>query len=735
MRKAAILAFSAGLAFLFPAATVFAQKKPITLDALQAWRNNAARRAPGDPVWAPDGKTFVYRQESELKWFDVAAKKSYEVVDLTALDNAALSPPAPERYEWENRRVDEATLQWSPRGGEVLYDGGGDLFLITIPGGEWRQLVKTSAAEHDPKFSPDSTRVAFRRGWDLYVLDLANGRETRLTSDGSDTVRNGGLDWVYPEELELGTAYWWAPDSSAIAYLQFNVSGEPLYPHTDLLGSRAVLEPQRYPQAGEKNANVRVGVIPATGGGTKWLDAGDTVNAYLIARAGWVPDSTGVYVARTNRIQNQLDFLVYDVASGKSRTVYRESDSYWVNIAGDPVFLKDGKRFLWTSERDGFRHLYLYSLDGAAPRQLTKGAWQVTDFAGLDEKAGRVYYRSTEASPLERQLYSIQLDGGEKRRITAGTGTHRISMAPDAGCFLDIYSNLSSPPEGTLRNANGDAIALYRPADRRVFDEFDVRPTEMVEFNGKDGASFYGRLIKPPGFDPSKKYPLLVDVYGGPHVQAVRNAWLGIGMDQVFAQAGYVVWEMDNRGTSGRGHAFEAPVYRNLGARELADQREGVEYLISRGFIDPQRIGVTGWSYGGFMTLNLLLNAPDLFHAGFAGAPVTNWLNYDTIYTERYMGLPEDNGDAYARTALPRRARNLTGRLMIAQNLEDDNVLFQNSAQMIRALENAGKHFELSLYTEKTHGVSGAEARQMEGTMLDFFERNLKPPPGPAPAR
>jgi len=733
----AALAFllPAGLAFLLPAGTAFAQKKPITLEALQAWRNSVARNAPGDPVWAPDGKTFIYRQGSELKWFDVAAKKSYDVVNLTALDDAALSPPAAERYEWENRRVDEATLQWSPRGREVLYDGGGDLFLITIPGGKWRQVVKTAAAEHDPKFSPDGTRVAFRRGWDLYVLNLADGRETRLTSDGSDTLRNGGLDWVYPEELELGTAYWWAPDSSAIVYLQFNVSGEPLYPHADLLGSHAVLEPQRYPQAGEKNANVRVGVIRAGGGATKWLDVGDTVNAYLIARAGWVPDSTGVYIVRTNRIQNQLDFLVFEVASGKSRTVYREADSYWINIAGDPIFLKDGKRFLWTSERDGFRHLYLYSVDGAAPQQLTQGAWQVTDIAGLDEKAGRAYFRSTEASPLERQLYSVRLDGGETRRITAGAGTHRISMAPDASCFLDIYSNLTSPPEGTLRSANGDAIAPYRAADRRVLDELDFRSTEIVEFKGKDGADFYGRLITPPGFDPAKKYPLLVDVYGGPHAQAVRNAWPGLGMDQVFAQAGYVVWEMDNRGTSGRGHAFETPVYRNLGARELADQREGVEYLIARGFIDPQRIGVTGWSYGGFMTLNLLFNAGDLFQAGFAGAPVTNWLNYDTIYTERYMGLPADNGEAYARTSLPRHARNLTGRLMIAHNLEDDNVLFQNSAQVIRALEVASKHFELSLYTEKTHGVSGAEARQMEATMLDFFEHNLKPPPSPGPAR
>ena len=721
--------------FLFVVCAAFGQKKPVTLEALQAWRNNAPRNAPGDPVWAPDGKTFVYRQGQQLKLYEIAAKRSRDVVDLAAIDAMAVAPPLPERYDWENRRVDEATLQWSPQGGEVLYYSGGDLFLIAVSDGKWRQLVKTPVAERDPKFSPDGKRIAFRRDWDLYVLDGANGAETRLTSNGSDTLRNGGLDWVYPEELDLGTAYWWSPDSSAIAYLQFNVSGEPQYPHTDFQGSRAVFEPQRYPQAGESNADVRLGVVPAKGGDTKWLDIGDTVKSYLIARVGWVPDSKHVYVVRTNRVQNQLDFLLYDVASGESRPVYRESDSYWINVEGDPVFLKDGKRFLWTSERDGFRHLYLYSIDGGDPKQITKGAWEVTDVLGLDENGGRVYYRSSEVGPLERQLYSVQWDGTGKRRITAGAGTHRISMAPGGSYFLDTYSNLSSPPEATLRGADGGAIAIYRPADRRALEEFDLRPTELVNFRGKDGTLFYGRLIKPAGFDPAKKYPVLVDVYGGPHVQSVRDLWPGLSIDQVFAQAGYVVWEMDNRGTSGRGHAFETPIFRNLGSRELADQREGIQYLISLGFVDPQRIGVTGWSYGGFMTLNMLLNAPDLFHAGFAGAPVTNWLNYDTIYTERYMGLPNDNGEAYVRTSLPPQAGNLAGKLTIAQNVEDDNVLFQNTLQMIGALESAGRHFELSLYPQKSHGVSGAPARQMESTMLDFFERSLKPPQNAAPAR
>jgi dipeptidyl-peptidase-4 len=719
MRKAVLFAF-----FVL---TAFGQKKPVTLEALNEWRSTAPRDVPSDPIWAPDGKTFLFRQGKKLRLYEIAARKSRDVADLDAIDAAAVSPPAPERYQWENRRVDEEPFQWAPSGREVLYATDGDLFLVDVHTGKWRQITRTPVAESDAKFSPDGSHIAFRREWDLYTVDVVSGAETRLTSGGSSMLRNGGLDWVYPEELDLGTAYWWSPDSKSIAYLQFDVSKEPLYPHIDVRGARPVYEPQRYPQAGENNPGVRFGVILANGGATRWLDVGDTVSAYLIARAGWVPDSRSVYVVRTNRVQNEVDFLLYDTASRKSSVVYHEFDPFWINIDGDPIFLQNGNQFVWTSERDGFRHLYLYSTDGTQPKQLTRGEYQVTDIAGVDESAGRVYYRSSEASPLERQLYSVQLDGSGKKRITTGAGTHRISMGPGSEYFLDIYSNLSLPPEATIRTADGKAIAVYRPADRRVLETFDVRPTEIVKFKGPDGTQLYASLIKPAGFDPSRKYRVLVNVYGGPHAQAVRNAWPGFGIDQVYAHKGYVVWEMDNRGSSGRGHAFETPVFHNLGAVELEDQRAGIMHLVSMGFADPARIGVNGWSYGGFMTLKLLLNAPDLVHAGFAGAPVTNWLNYDTIYTERYMGLPKENAEGYARTSLPPHAGDLKGNLMIAHNIEDDNVLFQNTVQMIAALEAAGKRFELALYPQKTHGVTGQDARQLESTMLDFFERALKP--------
>lgn len=711
--------------FVLFALAAFGQRKPVTLDSLTELRGRV-RDAPGEPVWAPDGKTFAYRHGRKLMLYDVAGKQTRDVIGLDPLEAAAVKTPRAERYDWENRRVSEAPLQWDSAGKKLLYVSGGDLFLIEIPGGKWRQVTKTASVERDPKFSPDGRRIAFQRDWDLYTLDVASGKETRLTSNGSDTLRNGALDWVYPEELDLGTAYWWSPDSKSIAYLQFGTGREPLYPHEDLRGARAIYEPQHYPQAGGNNPEVRLGVVSTGGGATKWLDVGDTENSYLIPRAGWAPDSKRVYAVRTNRVQNRLEFVLFDANSGKSSVVFEESDRFWINIAGDPVFLEGGRQFLWTSQRDGFRHIYLYSLDGAAPKQLTHGPWEVTAIAGVDERGGRVYYQSSEPSPLERQLYSIGLDGGDKRRLTAGAGTHRISMSPACVYYLDTFSNLTSPPEATLRSGDGSEIAVYRPANRSALDEFEVEPAQIVEFKGPDGTQFYARLIKPAGFDPAKKYPAIVNVYGGPDVQEVRNAWPGVTLDQVFAHQGYVVWQTDNRGSAGRGHAFETPLYRNLGATELADQRAGIEHLISMGFVDPQRIGVTGWSFGGFMTLNLLLNAPDLARAGFAGAPVTNWLNYDTIYTERYMGLPKDNAEAYTRTSLPPHASNLKGKLMIAHNLEDDNVLFQNTLQMINALELAGKQFELQIYPQKTHGVGGAAERQMNAAMLDFFDRNLR---------
>ncbi|MGD0435492.1 MAG: DPP IV N-terminal domain-containing protein [Bryobacteraceae bacterium] len=710
------------LLFAFFASLVYAQKKPITIDTLV--ERGAAAHGDGAPTWAPDGKRLAFFRGSHLMIYDVAAKSEKELLALDALEKAAVDVPEAEQFDWENRRVSENSLEWSASGKQILLSIRGDLFLLTVDSLKWEQLTATSEAERDPKLSPDGERVAFRRVHDLYSLEIASHNVTRLTDDGGPTLLNGELDWVYPEELDLGTAYWWSPDSKHVAYLQFDTAREFVYPQVALGGPRAIAEPERYPQAGTPNADVHLGVVSATGGSTRWMNLGDGRDA-LFARVYWTPDSSGLAVKRFNRVQNELDLLLADASRGTSRTILHESDPHWINNNDLFEFLADGQ-FIWGSERDGFEHLYVYGLDGKQRRRLTEGNWEVTEIAGIDETRGKVYFVSSEASPLERQLYSIRLNGKDRTRISQGAGTHSISMSPTAGYYLDGFSNVTEPTRRTLHTIDGAEWSVYRPADRRWTDEYEVLPTEQVNFKGSNGTLFYANLLKPVNFRAGQKYPAVVMVYGGPGAQSVRNSWSGATWEQVLAQRGFVVWQMDNRGSAGRGHAFETPIYHRTGKTELADQLEGLRYLIAQGFVDPARIGIYGWSYGGYMTLYSLLNAPDVFRAGIAGAPVTNWRNYDTIYTERYMGLPSENPDGYKASSPQEYADKLQARLLILGNIEDDNVLFQNTLQMVEAFEKAGKLFDQVIFPQKTHGVGGAFRRELLEKETDFFEKNLK---------
>jgi dipeptidyl-peptidase 4 len=703
------------------AASLLAQKKPVTIDTLMEQRREV--EAP-TPVWAPDGKHFAYFQGGEVRLYDVAAKSGKTLLSLQPLEKAAVPVPEPARFDWQNRRVSEDSLEWSRSGRQLLLSVNGDLFLFSLDTGSWEQLTATAEAERDPKLSADGARVAFRRGHDLYVLEIATKQVTRLTDDGSATLLNGELDWVYPEELDLSTAYWWAPDSKRIAYLQFDIAREMIYPQVALGGLRAVVEPERYPQAGTPNADVRVGVVAASGGATHWMDLGDT-RGYLISRVYWTPDSTRLAIERLNRVQNQLDLLLADAAAGTARSILSESDPYWINQNDLFRFLADGQ-FIWGSERDGFRHLYLYSLDGKQRKRITEGPWEVTDIAGVDEARQKIYYVSTEAGPLERQLYSIKLNGKDRARVSQGAGTHEISLGPTAEFYLDDFSSLSEPPRSTLRSIGGDEWTVFHDAGRKLIDAYALQPPEIVTFKAHDGTELYGRVIKPANFSAGEKYPAVVMVYGGPGEQVVRNVWEGIGWAQLLAARGFVVWEMDNRGSSGRGHAFETPLYRRFGRTELADQLEGLRYLLAQGFVDPARVGIYGWSYGGFMTLYSLLNAPDAFRAGIAGAPVTNWRNYDTIYTERYLGLPSENAEGYRAGSAVEYASKLKAKLLMLHNIEDDNVLFQNTLQMADALEQAGKIFDMLVYPQKSHGVSGPADKQLLEEMTEFFEKSLK---------
>jgi dipeptidyl-peptidase-4 len=703
-----------------------AEKKLVTLDDL----GKRPQTHPVSPVWSPDDRRFAYIENGHLFAFDVAAGAKRDLLAMSQLETAAAKIPEPGVFDWTNRRVSESPVQWFAKQDRLLVLAGGDLFTVSTAANAagaapFEQLTHTGEQEYDPKLSPDNRFVSFRKQHDLYVLEVSTKTVKRLTENGSPTLLNAELDWVYPEELDLGSAHWWSPDSKHIAYLQLDTQAEPLFPQVALLQPAGVAEPERFPKAGDPNANARLGVVDVNGGPTKWMDLGDTKDR-LLARVTWLPDSSAVTAMRLNRIQNQLDLIRADARTGQGTVLIHEEDPFWINVKDEPYFLKNGKEFLWESERDGYRHLYLYGMDGTLKSQLTKGEWVIDRVLAVDEERRRVYFASNETSPVESNLYEVNLQDGTRKRLTSGSGMHAVSVSPHGEYFTDIFSNLSTPPSQTLRSRDGKPVLTWMPMDPTIQTTYALNAPEIVQVPAPGGETLYARLIKPAAFDPAKKYPVIVQVYGGPDVQVVHNAWGGINMEQVYAAAGYVVWQLDNRGSAGRGHKWESAIFRNMGARELEDQKTGVAFLKKYSFVDPDRIGLTGWSYGGYMTLYCLMNAPDLFRAGISGAPVTDWRNYDSIYTERYMGLPDANKDGYERSSPQTTAKNLKAKLLLLHNLEDDNVHFSNTLQMAAALERANRQFRMVIYPQKSHGVSGAYAKSLGSTMLTFFDENLK---------
>jgi dipeptidyl-peptidase-4 len=622
------------------------------------------------------------------------------------------------------------TYSWDDEGKRIVFVFGGDLFTLDAKKARIRRRTHTDGVEKNPLFSPDGRKIAYTRDNDLYVLRLDGDEEVRLTTSGCDTVLNGVLDWVYMEELFTRGAtrsFYWSPDGARLTFLQMREGPVPEFPIVDWTERTPEPEMQRYPKAGDPNPVVRVGIVEADGGDVVWADT-DTYDDSYIARLYWLGDSRGVAIEKLNRAQDTLTLMFADAASGAISTAFEESDPAWINVNYLKHYYENKRQFLWGSERSGHQHLYLYHMDGTLDRSLTWGEWEVTSLDGVDEDNGRVYFTANKSNLLDRQLFEVSDRGGEIQQITEEDGTHRVTMSPDYKYFIDRFSSEERPTVVSVYSVKGKK--LFEIADRMTPDlaEMERPRPELFTIKSTSGIEYYCSIFKPRDFNPAEKYPVIVYVYGGPHAQVVRRSWSSSGLwHSMMAEKGYIVFSLDNRGSYGRGKKWEDTLLRNLGRVELEDQLVGVEYLKSLPYVDAQRIGVWGWSYGGFMTLTALFKAPDVFKAGVAVAPVTDYRLYDSIYTERYMKLPKDNEDGYRETAPINFVGDFQGALLLMHGDADNNVHAQNSIQLVNALIEEGKDFDFMIYPRKAHGISGPASRVfLFDKMTQFFDDRLK---------
>ena len=589
--------------------------------------------------------------------------------------------------------------------------------------GSLRRLSQ-GGPQQQAQFSPDGSRVAFVRGGNLFVADPAAGSERQLTFDGRfNHIINGLPDWVYEEEFSFARAFAWSPDGRKIAYLRFDESRVKQYNMNRFAGG---LYPEnytfKYPKAGEQNSVVELYCCDAADGSTVRMDTGEQTDQY-IPRLFWTPTGQlGFY--RLNRLQNHFEVLLCD-SSGASRVVYDErNDRYVERVDGRTVtFLPDGDRFVVRSERDGFMHLYLYGVSEGLLGRITSGEWEVTELLGIE--GDRVYYLSTETSPLRRDLYTVRLDGRGKRRLTGGDGTYRIAPSRGFRYFISYFSNVRTPNRVTLHRSDGRLVRTLEDnaALRAKLDELQVPVKEFFRFATSEGVELNGYMVRPNGFDSSRRYPVLMTQYSGPGSQQAADRWT-IGWEDVLVQQGYIVACVDGRGTGFRGEEFKKCTYGELGKYETVDQIEAARYLASLPYVDPDRIGIYGWSYGGFMALNCILKGNDVFRAAIAVAPVTSWRFYDTIYTEIYTGLPQDNPSGYDDNSPIHFADRLKGKLLIAHGTGDDNVHIQNTYEMITKLVEYDKPFELYVYPDRNHGMGPSRHHLME-RCIEFVQRNL----------
>ena len=696
---------------------------------------------------SPDGgmATYLKAKPDDQRMTDLWGADLKGGAPRLLIDARALIPKGRVLSEAEKSRRERQGVQsrgvvdygWDEQGRFILVPVEGDLWLYERQAGQVKRLTDTKGDEIDAKVSPKGGFVSFVRDDNLYVMPAAGGAERALTQDGSELQSWATAEFIAQEEMGRQTGYWWSPDDSRIALTHVDQTGVDVVPRFDIGATGATVVSQRYPRVGRPNARVDLFVQDLASGAQVKVDLGADPDIYL-ARVDWSKDGRTLYVQRESRDQRRLDLLAVDPATGASRAVLAETSPHWIDLSDDFKPLKDGG-FLWSSERSGNRHLYLYGRDGALVRQLTSGDWPVEEIVGVDEAKGLVFFTAGKDSPIERRLYRVSWRAaGEPVAVTAGGGWWTAEMSRSGKAFAGTYQDPSTPPRTGFYRADGRLVRWIeenRLAEGHPYFPYAARlrvPT-FGTIKAADGQDLWWSMRTPPGFDAARRYPVIVQVYGGPAANLVRRTWAAPA-DQLYLEGGYILFVIDNRGTPGRSVAFKAAIDRRMGQVEVQDQLAGVGYLTSLPYVDPARIGVTGWSNGGYMTLMLLTAEGSPYAAGVAGAPPTDWSLYDTHYTERYLGTPQDNPAGYAGSEVTARLGRLRpGALMLVHGMADDNVTFDNTTRVMADLQARGTAFEAMVYPGLRHraGWSQTNLLHRTRTMLDFFARKLQPTPAP----
>ena len=704
------------------------QQKELTVELIQTNRDFFGKNLIG-VQWFSGGDKFSF-----LKRDPVAKATAIYEHDCKTGEEKILVSGNDLKLKPEDQPFVIQNYEWLPNEKYILFTGtlparslktGGAFYIYEIAKKKFFELASSEKTQENARFSPDGEKLAFVRDNNVFVVDIQSQKETQITFDGSATLLNGNFDWVYEEEFGIINGIEWSPDSKRIAFWQLDQSQVPEMHIAKWDSLYLNFLDMRYPKAGTRGSFVKIGIAEIASPKINWVDLGEETDIY-IPRIKFTEDANLLSIQRLNRLQNKLDLLFADATTGKTKTVFTETDSCWIDINDNLNFLKDKKHFTWTSGKDGFQHIYLFDYNGKQIKQLTKGNFEVDKILGVDETNKQIFFTSNERNTINTDLYSVSYENGKRNRITEAKGWHSVNLSPNQKYFIDRYSNANLIGSSYLYNTSGEKVRDLVVNDMSAFKDYNLSPIEFFRFKTTDGVELDASIIKPANFDPSKKYPVLVNNYSGPGSKTVmdlfgRDLWF-----QLLAQKGYIIFALDNRGTGGRGEAFKKMVYKNLGYWEVNDQIEGAKYLASLPYVDASRIGIWGWSYGGYMSALTLVKAADYFKAAVAVAPVTDWKFYDNIYTERYMSTPQLNPKGYESSSVLTYANKLKGKLLLIHGTADDNVHFENSVALVTKLVAENKPFQTMYYPEKNHSIYGGKTRlHLYELMTKFILDNL----------